>query len=201
MMLKGSSKSAGIREAVCDAYSEASKHPRGKHPFPVGRAFAQSLGYLNDLLAGLPAVSVEASSGVFNVSVLAEIPEGARVLDLGCGAGVDSLIAARRSGQRGKVVGMDFSASMLERAHSAASAAGLSAVIFCRADAEHLPIKSNSIDVALVNGIFNLNPARAEIFAELARVMRSGGSVYAAELILTGPLSAEVQASDENWFA
>ena len=201
VVLSGSHKAPEIREAVCEAYSEASKDPRAKHPFPVGREFAQSLGYPSDLLAELPAVSVEAFSGVSNVSVHAEIPEGACVLDLGCGAGVDSLIAARRSGQRGKVVGMDFSASMLERAHRAASEAGLSTVIFCRGDAEHLPIKSDSVDVALVNGIFNLNPARAEIFAELGRVVRPGGVVYAAELILTAPLPAEVQASEQNWFA
>ena len=201
MVLAESTKSLGIRDAVCEAYSAASKDPRGKHPFPVGRVFAQSLGYPIDLLAELPTVSVDAFSGVSNVSVVAEIPKGACVLDLGCGAGVDSMIGARRSGPRGRVAGIDFSASMLGRAHRSAAETGLSNVIFCLGDAEHLPIKSDSVDVALVNGIFNLNPARAEIFAELARVMRLGGVVYAAELILTAPSPVEVQASEGNWFA
>ncbi len=84
-----------LREGVREAYSEAARKPQDEHPFPVGREFAESLGYPPDLLAGLPAVAVEAFSGVSNVSVFAEIPSGATVLDLGCGAGLDSLIAAR----------------------------------------------------------------------------------------------------------
>jgi arsenite methyltransferase len=191
----------GIREAVCAAYSAASNDPRGKHAFPVGKEFAESLGYPGDLLSELPAASVEAFSGVSNVSVIAEIPVGVRVLDLGCGAGLDSLIAARRTGPRGRAVGVDFSALMLERAHRAASAAGLNNVIFCRAAAEALPISNGSIDVALVNGIFNLNPSRTAIFRELARVVRSQGFVYAAELILREPLAPEMRSSAANWFA
>jgi hypothetical protein len=101
MVLSASYDARGIREAVREAYSAASKDPRGEHAFPVGKEFAQSLGYPSNLLAQLPAASVEAFSGVSNVSVMAEIPAGACVLDLGCGAGVDSLIAAKRSGPGG----------------------------------------------------------------------------------------------------
>lgn len=194
-------KTERLRRAVCDAYSNAAIVPEGKHPFPVGRAFAESLGYPEDQLQVLPSISVDAFSGVSNVSVFAELPPGSRVLDLGCGAGLDSLIAGRRAGTDGRVVGIDFSEPMLERAHRAAVQADICNVHFCRAAGEKLPIKTGAIDVALVNGIFNLNPLRAEMFAELARVVRQGGSVYAAELILTGPLSSEVQASEENWFA
>jgi arsenite methyltransferase len=200
MVPSASSSTRHIREAVREAYSAASKEPRGKHAFPVGKEFAQSLGYPGDLLARLPAASVEAFSGVSNVSVTAAIPAGVCVLDLGCGAGLDSLIAATRTGSRGRVVGVDFSASMLERAHSAASEAGLDNTIFCRADAEALPIKDGCIDVALVNGIFNLNPSRAAIFRELVRVLDHGGLVYAAELILREPLPAEIRSSEADWF-
>jgi|YelNatPaOPRAMG01_1025707.scaffolds.fasta_scaffold19998_4 arsenite methyltransferase len=190
-----------IREAVREAYSAASRQPPGEHAFPVGRAFAESLGYPSDLLARLPATSVDAFSGVSNVSVFANIPTRARILDLGCGAGLDSLIAAVRAGSEGRVVGVDFSAAMLERAHTAAREAGLKNAVFCRADAEALPIKDGSIDVALINGIFNLNPSRDAIFRELARVLRRGGFAYAAELILREPLSPEIRASEANWFA
>ncbi len=189
------------REAVLEAYAEASRHPRGKHTFPVGKEFAASLGYPSDLLERLPPAAVEAFSGVSNVSVVAEIPAGARVLDLGCGAGLDSLIAAIRTGPSGIVVGVDFGSAMLERAHEAASAARLDNVVFCRADAERLPLKSDSMDVAIVNGIFNLNPARSEIFGELARVLRKGGVAYAAELILREPLPPDIRGSEANWFA
>jgi arsenite methyltransferase len=201
-MAPGADLSArGIREAVREAYSAASKEPRGNHAFPVGRSFAESLGYPSDLLARLPAASVEAFSGVSNVSVSAEIPTDARVLDLGCGAGLDSLIAAMRTGPRGTVVGVDFSVAMLERARKAASETSLENVIFCHADAEALPIKTGATDVALVNGIFNLNPSRTAIFRELARVLRGGGVAYAAELILRAPLPLEVRSSEANWFA
>jgi arsenite methyltransferase len=190
-----------IREAVRKAYSAASKDPSGKHAFPVGKEFARSLGYPANLLAELPGASVEAFSGVSNISVIAEIPLGASVLDLGCGAGLDSLIAARRSGPSGRVIGVDFSASMLVRAHGAASEVGLGNAIFCCADAEALPVRSGSVDIALVNGIFNLNPSRTAIFRELARVLRSEGLVYAAELVLREPLPPEIRDSEANWFA
>ena len=190
-----------LRDGVRRAYSAAAVRPQDKHPFPVGRSFAESLGYPQDLLAGLPSVSVDAFSGVSNVAVFARIPAGAVVLDLGCGAGLDSLIAAGRVGPQGRVIGIDFSDSMLGRARQAAAEIGVRNVEFYQADAEKLPIEDGLIDVALANGIFNLNPEREAIFDELARVVREGGAVYAAELILTEPLSPEVQASETNWFA
>src|SRR5215469_6287848 len=109
-----------LRGAVCDAYSNAAMVPEGEHPFPVGRAFAESLGYPTQELQTLPSISVEAFSGVSNVSIYAELPAGSRVLDLGCGAGLDSLIAGRRIGTDGHVIGVDFSQAMLGRAHRAA---------------------------------------------------------------------------------
>ena len=190
-----------LQAAVREAYSAAASKPQGEHPFPVGRAFAESLGYPKDQIDALPQVSVEAFTGVSNVSVFADIPIGSRVLDLGCGAGLDSLIAARRTGDGGTVLGVDFSQAMLARAHQAASEARIGNVGFCPAEAEKLPIRSASIDVAIVNGIFNLNPLRSEIFAELARVLRPRGAVYAAELILREPLPQEVLDSELDWFA
>jgi len=192
---------ANIREKVRDAYSGAAESPQGKHAFPVGRVFAESLGYPRELLAGLPGFVAEAFTGVSNVSVRAAIPEGAAVLDVGCGAGLDALVAARRAGPTGRVIGVDFSRSMLSLARRAAKEAGLSRVLFCEAAAENLPLTDASIDVALVNGIFNLNPAREAIFRELARVIRNGGALFAAELILSEPLPAEMCPSEDNWFA
>jgi arsenite methyltransferase len=190
-----------LRDGVRRAYSAAAERPQDTHPFPVGRALAESLGYPQDLLAALPAVSVDAFSGVSNVAVFAEIPAGTTVLDLGCGAGLDSLIAAQRIGPRGRVIGVDFSEAMLARARQSAAEVGVGHVEFYQADAEKLPIEDGLIDVALVNGIFNLNPERDEIFGELARVVRQGGEVYAAELILHEPLPPEILDSEANWFA
>lgn len=192
---------ARLCEAVRGAYSAAAVEPTAAHPFPVGREFAASLGYPLDLLDAVPAAAVEAFAGVSNLVVRSDIPEGARVLDLGCGAGLDSLLAARRVGTRGRVVGIDFSAPMLERASAAAAAVGARNVSFCRADAETFPLADASVDVALVNGIFNLNPGRAAIFRELARVVRPGGAVFAAELILREPLPPAREFSEADWFA
>jgi len=190
-----------LRERVRDAYSAAAERPRDSHVFPVGRQFAESLGYSKELLATLPSACVDAFAGVSNVSLFADIPEEKCVLDLGCGAGLDALIAALRTGPKGKVIGVDFSEAMLGRARLSLGEAGISNVVFCRGDAENLPVQTHSIDVALVNGIFNLNPARKAIFRELARVVRAGGVVYAAELILSKPLASEEERSESDWFA
>lgn len=190
-----------IREKVRGAYSAAAEQPQEKHAFPVGREFAESIGYPADLLASLPSVASDAFAGVSNVSLFAELSVGATVLDLGCGSGTDTFIAARRVGLTGKVIGVDFSAAMLSRTRRAVSESGVTNVQLRESDAERLPIADGEIDVAIVNGIFNLNPAREAIFHELARVVRSAGLVYAAELILSQPLPQEARANESDWFA
>jgi len=192
---------ATLRDEVRQAYSSIAEHPQDEAPFPTGRALAENLGYPKDLLDTLPITSVEAFCGVSNVSLFAEIPEGATVLDLGCGAGMDTLIAARRTGEQGKVIAIDFSEAMLARARSALSEAKVTNVETHLAVAEDLPMEDGSVDVAIVNGIFNLNPCRERIFYELARVLRPGGMIFAAELVLTTPLTPEEGASSTNWFS
>ena len=190
-----------LRTRVRHAYSRAALEPGGKHAFPVGRDFALNLGYPPHAIASIPPDAVDAFAGVSNVSIFANVAAGDRVLDLGCGAGMDSVIAARRAGPEGFVCGIDFSPPMLARAHRSALAAGIHNVGFCCAAAEAIPLRTGTIDVAIVNGIFNLNPRRREIFAELARAIRSDGELYAAELILREPLRPDEAAGDDNWFA
>lgn len=194
-------ESRALEAAVREAYSAAARRPQDDHPFPVGRKFAQSIGYPAELLDTLPELAVDAFAGVANLSVLAPIASGSRVLDLGCGAAMDSLIAAQRTGPKGFVVGLDFSAPMLERARQAAAAAGAANVGVCLANAGTMPFRDGAFDVALVNGIFNLNPARELIFGELARVIRPGGFVYAAELVVGQSLPAESGTNIRSWFA
>jgi arsenite methyltransferase len=192
--------SVQLRSAVHKAYSAAAEKPSEKHAFPVGRVLAERLGYPAELLETLPPISVEVFAGVSNVAVFAAIPPGATVLDLGCGSGLDSLIAARRTAGGGRVIGIDFSDSMLARARQAAAVLGAD-VTFVRGDAEHLPLESATVDAALVNGIFNLNPARSQIFRELARVVRRGGHVFAAELILREAVAKPDRFTEAEWFA
>lgn len=194
-------ESAKLREGVRAAYSQAALCPNGEHDFPVGRAFAESVGYPPDLLDSLPAVAVDAFAGVSNVSMFADIPAGSYVLDLGCGGGLDALIAAQRTAGDGRVMAIDFSDSMLDRARQAVKEAGVRNLDVRIGDAEDLPVDSASVDVVMINGIFNLNPAREAIFVELARVVRDDGRVYTAELILKQPLPGKERRDVSNWFA
>jgi SAM-dependent methyltransferase len=190
-----------LRDKVNAAYSAAATRPEQKHPFPIGRKLAEDLEYPSEVLDDVPQPSLEAFAGVSNVSLFAELPAGATVLDLGCGAGMDSIIAARRVGPTGRVIGIDFSEAMLARARAAQELVNLPHLQFQHGDAERLPLADESIDRALVNGIFNLNPRRKEIFSELARVLRPHGRAYVAELILAAPLPEGDHASESNWFA
>ena len=99
------------------------------------------------------------------------------------------------------MVGVDFSAEMLAKASASAESMGIGNVEFRLGDAERIPAESSAFDAAFVNGIFNLNPARAEIFDQLARVIKSGGVLWAAELILKGPLPPDVKPGREDWFS
>jgi len=195
------STASRLYEGVRKAYSAAAEKPLDRHPFPIGRQFAESIGYPKELLDTLPEAAMEAFAGVSNVAVFADIPDNSVVLDVGCGSGLDSLIAARRTGPGGKVIGVDFSEAMLGRARAAAETTGLANVEFIQAAADKVPLPDGSVDIALVNGIFNLNPKREELFRELARVVRRGGTVFAAELVLTGPVVPVAQPTEASWFA
>jgi len=190
-----------LLQAVKEAYSGAADDPEGKHPFPVGRAFAESVGYPAEILNELPEASVESFAGVSNLAVYADIPEGAEVLDFGCGAGLDAIIAARRVGPSGSVLGIDFSMSMIDKAQKAAAETGLKNVSFNCIDAEKSCVDDGSVDVVLVNGIFNLNPDREAIFECIFKALRAGGRVYASELILKDNETADTVCSIKDWFA
>jgi SAM-dependent methyltransferase len=193
--------SSALRESVRVAYSSAAREPDTKHPFPVGVQFAESLGYPPELLKGLPTEASGAFAGVSNVSVTAPVQAGMRVVDLGCGAGLDSLVAARRIGFTGRVIGIDFSREMLIRARAAAEKDGAPNTCFIQGAAESPPFADASIDLAMVNGIFNLNPFRDRIFEELARILKPNGVVAGAELILDGTLPDELTKGAANWFS
>jgi len=191
-----------LRAGVEDVYSAAARKPAGKYSFPVGREFAESIGYPVDTLDAIPAAAWEAFVGVSNVSVFADITLGETILDLGCGAGLDSIIARQRTGGSGKVIGIDFSKDMLKRAKQAVEEIGIDGQVeFHCASAEELPLQDSSIDTILVNGIFNLNPKRNQIFTELSRVLKGGGKVYAAEMVFTEHIEIEKISKLDDWFA
>ena len=189
---------SALKTAVRSAYSRIADEPHGDHALPVGRGLALAIGYPAAVLDHLPAGAVQSFAGVSNVHRFATISSSDVVLDLGCGAGMDSLIAATSAAS---VAGVDFSESMLDRARLAAEQAGVENVRFILGDAEAIDLPDSSVDVALVNGIFNLNPSRERIFSELARVIKSGGRAYAAELILRDGHEPAASDSPVDWFA
>lgn len=194
-------RAAYLRTRVQQVYSAIATDPRARHPFPVGRALAENVGYPVSLLQPMPAAALTSFAGVAPVALFAQLPSGATVLDLGCGAGLDSLLAAQRIGPTGRVIGVDFSPTMVARAQHNLASTGLTNVDCVRGDAERLPLADGVVNIALINGIFNLNPARAAIFAELARVLQPGGQVFAAEIVLRHPRPTQVTAKENDWFA
>jgi SAM-dependent methyltransferase len=191
-----------LRQKVREVYSEAAINPKSELPFPIGRSFAEQVGYPKELLDSLPGLISESFVGVSNVSIYAEIPEAATVLDIGCGAGLDSIIAAEKTGEKGKVVGIDFSKKMVEKAKKSISLTSYKNIEFHNAPAESLPFQSRSFDIVLANGIFNLNPFRDKIFKEIKRVLKCGGGVYASEVIFAKPREHPDNVVKINdWFA
>lgn len=183
-----------LRDRVRAAYSAAAFEPGSRHPFPVGAEFAASVGYPKEALATLPQAAA-AFAGVSNVALQAPLRPGMTVVDLGCGAGLDARIAAERVSPGGRVAGVDFSLEMLRRARPGGGAH------FLQAAAESLPFRDAFADMVLINGLLNLNPYRERILREVARVLKPGGALFGAELILMEPLPDELKSGEDNWFS
>jgi arsenite methyltransferase len=173
-----------LRDAVAEKYGQVAIHPEGHHPFPVGRAFAESLGYVPELLDSLPDAAVAAFAGISNPLAHADLQAGEIVLDLGCGAGMDTILAAQQVGLGGYVHSLDLSAAMLASAKANALAAGIENVTFHRAPADTVPLDNASVDVVIVNGIFNLCPAKKPVMLEIYRLLPPGGRLLVSEIVI-----------------
>lgn len=140
--------------------------------------------YDDDQLAGLPASVVSRSLGMSNHLRHADIRPGDTVLDLGCGSGIDVLIAARMTGPEGKVIGLDFLPEMVERTEEAAAEAGFDNVETIEGGIEEIPLPDDSVDHIISNGVINLSPRKARVFRECARVLKSGGGFCVSDLTI-----------------
>jgi arsenite methyltransferase len=156
--------------------------------------------YSPEELAQVPAQAVERSLGVGNHLRHARIAEGDTVLDLGCGAGIDSILAARRTGPSGTVHALDFLPEMLERTAAAAAEAGLANVRTVEAEMESIPLPDACVDHVISNGAINLSPRKARVFAECARVLRPGGEICASDVTVEEEdLPTEVRTHPAAW--
>lgn len=164
-----------LREEVRTKYREVAHHPDGDHHFHTGRPLARRLGYPDELVGDLPDRAVESFAGIANPFALRPLEPGERVVDVGSGAGFDSFVAARQVGPTGAVVGVDMTPDMLDKSRRTAAELGADHVEFREGLAEQLPVDDGWADVVISNGVFNLCPDKAAVFAEVTRVLAPGG--------------------------
>ena len=176
---------ASLRAEVQTIYSRVAASPDGEFHFHRGPRYAATmLGYDAAELAALPADVTSSFAGVGNPHAVGRLPAGATVIDIGCGAGTDLLLAARVVGPRGRAIGIDMTEAMRQRASTGAAACGLDNVDVRNGDATRLPIEDRSIDVVISNGVLNLVPEKERAVAEIARVLKPGGRVQIADIII-----------------
>jgi arsenite methyltransferase len=161
-----------LRAEIRKTYTEVSTDQAKEQIFPTGRAWAQELDYPEPELSRVPDDSVESFAGVANHWLLGRIEPGQVVLDLGCGAGTDLLIAAQMSGPSGRAIGIDMTTAMLDRARASAAEMGLTNVALHESLIESLPLEDACVDVVISNGVIDLIPDKEAAFDEIDRVLR-----------------------------
>src|SRR5256714_7213635 len=187
-----------LKSEIKKTYSSVSEEPGRDFIFPTGRAWAEDLGYPAEL-ARVPDAAVESFAGVANPWELGPLAAGEHVLDLGSGAGTDSLIAAQMVGPDGRVTGIDMTPQMLAKARGAATEMGAASVEFVAGSAEELPFPDGSFDVVISNGVIDLIPDKEAVFGEIFRVLRPGGRIQLGDVTIQQPVSEEGRRNIELW--
>ncbi len=188
-----------IRASIEERFTRVARDPAGERTFPVGPESARRLGYDADEIEALPSRATESFAGVGKPLALGALRAGEVVLDLGCGAGMDSLLAARRVGPTGRVIGVDMTGPMVEKARANAREAGVGNVEFRQGEADRLPVADASVDVLISNGVFNLCPDKPKVLAEVFRVLRPGGRLQMADILLKEDVTPEEVACKGEW--
>ena len=187
----------GLREAIQEEYEAVAREPQRGFHFHTGRPLAEILGYQAEWLDGLPEGSIESFAGTGNPFSLGALAPGERIVDVGCGAGIDSLIAAAMVGPEGAVIGVDMASSMLEKAQ--AGAGNLEHVEFLLGFGEELPIPDGWADVVISNGVVNLMPDKHEALTEMARVLKPGGRIQIGDILVDRPVPENEKEKIELW--
>lgn len=188
-----------IKEGIGAKYRKVAATPEGSFNYPTGRAGLEGQDYEPKILKVLPDEVQASYCGVGNPFSLGPIHKGETVLDVGCGAGVDTLVAALLVGPEGKAVGIDLTPEMLDRARENLKKTSLSNVSFQEGSAEELPFESDAFDVAISNGVFNLVPDKPRALRELFRVLKPEGRLMLADQVLVGQLPAGTETMVQSW--
>jgi arsenite methyltransferase len=187
-----------LKSEIKKTYASVSEEPEKDFVFPTGRAWAQDLDYPAEL-ASVPESTVESFAGVANPFSLGRLEPGERVLDLGCGAGTDSLVAAQMVAPGGRVTGLDMTPEMLAKARAGAAEMELENVEFVEGEAEVLPFDEASFEVVISNGVIDLVPDKDAVFGEIYRVLAPGGRIQIADVTIQNPVSEEGKRDIDLW--
>ena len=188
-----------IREGIKEKYKMVAISPEGKFSYPTGRAGLEGQKYDPEILKALPEDVLASYCGVGNPFSLGPVNKGEAVLDIGCGAGVDTFVAAIMVGPEGQVTGIDLVPEMLKQARTNLKKTSLKNVTFQEGSAEELPFPDGTFDVVISNGVFNLIPDKAKALREVFRVLKSSGRFLLADQILMGDMPADTESMVENW--
>jgi arsenite methyltransferase len=188
-----------LRCEIRREYREVALHAEKGFHFHTGRSLARILGYDQSVLDQIPESSVESMAGTGNPFAVGELREGEKVVDIGCGAGIDSLVAALKVGPAGKVVGVDLTPEMVAKARLGAAQIGLKNVDFRIGFAETLPVPDNWADVIISNGVVNLVPDKRGLFKEMLRVLKPGGRLQIGDIIVQEEVPQESIDDIDLW--
>lgn len=188
-----------LRLAIQAEYQVVAEEPDHGFHFHTGRPLARILNYDDAWLEGIPEASIASFAGTGNPFSLGALKPGDRVVDVGCGAGIDSLIAAKMVGTDGYVVGVDMTPGMISTARQSAREAGIDNVEFCHSFAEELPVNDDWADVVISNGVLNLMPDKAATLQEINRVLKPGGRLQLADILVDRPVPDSAKNKIDLW--
>lgn len=190
---------SALRQAIQDEYAVVATEPERGFHFHTGRTLARLLDYDDRWLEGIPEPTIASLAGTGNPFSLGVLQEGEHVVDVGCGAGIDSLIAARMVGPSGRVTGIDMTPAMLERARQSAAAMAATNVEFALGYAERLPVPDASVDVVISNGVLNLFPDKLVGLQEMARVLRPNGRIQIGDILVSKTVPESAKRDIDLW--
>ena len=188
-----------LRDQIQAKYVEVALEPEKGFHFHTGRPLAAMLGYASADVDWLPETTVESFAGTGNPLSMGPLAEGEIVLDIGCGAGFDTLLAARQVGAAGRVIAVDMTEAMLEKTRAGAAALGLDNVDARHGYAEELPVESGSIDVVISNGVINLCPDKMAVMKEVRRVLKPGGRFQIGDIVVHKEVPQDAKDDIELW--
>ena len=188
-----------LREAIQEEYEVVAGEPRRGFHFHTGRPLARLVGYEEEWLEGIPEGSIESFAGTGNPFSLGELAPGEKVVDVGCGAGIDSLIAARMVGPSGSTVGVDMTDGMLAKARTAADEAQITNVEFRKGYGEELPVADGWADVVISNGVLNLMPDKNAGLVEMARVLGPRGRLQIGDILVQRAVPENAKENIDLW--